>query len=236
MRRATLYDRALVLLSGGFDSTAALHWAIQNHPNVRAISFDYGQPNRDAELYRAQTVAERLGVPWLRVAMAGTLPRLGLLATVTDHAGAGGINRAFVPGRNAVFLSVAGAHAALSWPSGNLDLVIGACPEDAAGFPDCRPSFLAKMGETLRSALNREVQIVAPFIDRTKAQVFAAFDKRAEAIEDLARSYSCYRGGEPCGACSACVARAASFAAAGVADLSAAPVMCGGDPAREARQ
>lgn len=233
--RASVYDRALVLLSGGFDSTAALHWAIKNHPSVRAISFDYGQPNRDDELYRAQIVAERLGVPWGRVTMADTLPRLGLLHTVQDHSkDATGTNKAFVPGRNAVFLSVAGAHAATSWPTGNLDLVIGACPEDAAGFPDCRPGFLCKMGETLRAALAREVQIVAPFIDRTKSQVLQSFNYTT-AADDLALSYSCYRGGFPCRKCSACVVRGAAFAELGITDRSIGAIMGGGDPHREAR-
>jgi 7-cyano-7-deazaguanine synthase len=226
---------AAVLLSGGLDSTAALLWAARAYPEVRAIAFDYGQPHRDAELACAQVLCDSLGVSWNRFAISDTMPRGGLLTGVRDHDPTGqSINPAFVPGRNAVFLTVAAAHAA-SWWKGNIDMVIGACAEDAMGFPDCKASWLGAMGTVLRQGMAREIRVVAPFVDRTKEQILRSFPADTVPGALLATSWSCYRGlaSGPCATCSACVKRAAAFAAVGATDYSAHPVMCGGDAHRE---
>lgn len=235
-QRQAEVQHACVLLSGGFDSTAALLWALANRPDVRAIAFAYGQPHRDAELYAAGRAARGLGVRLTTLALADTLlTGAGLLGGVQDHdpSRTGGTNRAFLPGRNAVFLSVAAAHVCAWWPQGTVELVVGFSKEDAAGFPDCRVSFVAAMATVLRHAVSREIRIAAPFIDRAKADVLRSFASDPAALAHLSASWSCYRGVGPCGACSACVQRAAAFTAVGVVDASAPPVMTGGDPARE---
>jgi len=233
----SIYPSAVVLLSGGMDSVAALHWARGRYETLRALGFRYGQPHANAELPIAQNVAARLGVPFTVLAMADVLnTRMGLLAGVTDHDASrfGGVNPAFVPGRNLVFLSVAAAHAC-GWFKGNFHIVIGACAEDAAGFPDCRERVLTALGGVLREGCGREFHVVAPFVRTSKAALVGSLD--GHALEDVRRSWSCYRGelAGPCGTCSACVVRAGAFAAAGVVDLSAHPGVCGGDPARETR-
>lgn len=221
-------DQAMVLLSGGLDSVAALHWAHAKYSQLAAIAFDYGQPNRDAELYVSQSEAEALGVPWQRVNVSAMFPRVGLLAGVQPHdVNSTTINKAFVPGRNLVFMSIALSHALFRWRNGNVALVIGACQEDARGFPDCTGGALAKAAESYRHGSARQVDVVAPWIDRNKTQIIRSLD--AAGVAAVQRSWSCYQGSGPCGVCSACVLRAAAFTANALDDLCAAPMMTGGD-------
>ena len=138
-----------------------------------------------------------------------------------------------VPGRNLVFLSIAAAHAAHEWQLGRLDLVIGSNADDADQFPDCRLGTLLSMTETLSQGLGRECRVVAPWIDRTKSQILYSIKADPVALAAVRRSWSCYHSTGPCGACGACVKRAAAFAAQGVEDECAAVVMGGGDRSRE---
>lgn len=226
------YERALVLLSGGADSTAALCLAIGRYAEVAAIGFDYGQPNRDHEMTAAQRIAGAVGVPFARIVMADTIATgRGLLGAVRDHdPTATGLNPAFVPGRNAVFLTAAAAHACSRWPSGNLAVVIGATGEDSAGFPDCRRGFFDVLSLALRYGYAREITIDAPFTKLSKAEVIAQLDESSRDI--VATSWSCYRASGPCGACTACMVRAAAFAELGLKDFCAPERLTGGDPER----
>lgn len=228
-------NNACVLLSGGVDSVAALHWALAKYPSVRAIGFDYGQPNRDAECTAAGRIAKGLGISYALVVIADALrpeKPLGLLRGVEAHDPASTtLNRAFVPARNIAFLSMAAAHSC-SWFHGSIHLVIGANRDDAAGFPDCRVTVLQEMGRVLRLGCAREIQVVAPFLDWSKDLIVAHASPEARA--DIARSWSCYRGDGPCGECTACVLRAHAFSSHGIVDAAARPVMFGGDPHRAA--
>jgi len=223
---------AVVLLSGGFDSVAALYWAKQNkaYSSVLACMFDYGQPNRDQELSIAGTIALELGVERICLVVADSLPRgAGILRSVEDDDGReDGVSPAFVPGRNLVFLTCAAAHAAVRFKNGPIALVIGANGTDARRFPDCHVGAFAKLAEALRHGVGREIVIASPWIDRTKEQVLSSLDDTGRAL--VARSWSCYRGKGPCGRCSACVLRAAAFQACGMADACKPTVMFGGDP------
>lgn len=226
------YERACVLLSGGADSTAALHLSLTKYEIVRAIAFDYGQPNRNQELVAAQRCAEAAGVPFARLAMADTLATgRGLLGAVKGHdPGAQGLNPAFVPGRNAIFLTTAAAHACSWWPTGNVAVVIGATAEDSAGFPDCRRGFFDMLSVSLRYGYAREIGIDAPFTACSKAYAIQSLDAAGRAA--VARSWSCYRADGPCGTCTACVVRAKAFAEADLVDQCVAVTMAGGDPGR----
>lgn len=229
---------AVVLLSGGLDSTAALCWALPRYDEVRAFSVDYGQPNRDAELIAGRSAAEALGIPLARVAIADALRPAkpgGILGGVTDAERTSGIDRAFVPGRNLLLATVAVAHACTWWEEEPFDLIIGACAEDQAGFPDCRPTTLGLLARALEVGCVRQLRIRAPWADRTKREILYALAPDARAFDLVRRSWSCYRPKGPCGSCGACVKRAAAFADLGVEDLSAPPKLCGGDPVREVR-
>jgi 7-cyano-7-deazaguanine synthase len=225
-------NKACVLVSGGMDSIAALHWANTAYPNLIAILFDYGQQNADQELTAAGMAAEKISVPRIRIALADSLPKgRGILHHVEDHDGRDdGVSPAFVPGRNLVFLTCAAAHASVYWNNGSFDMVIGANTQDARRFPDCRPGAFTKLAETLRHGIGREVSIVAPWIDRTKTQILLSLD--AAGRDAASRSWSCYRSTGPCGKCSACVLRSEAFVGAGIDDLCAPVRMTGGDPGR----
>jgi 7-cyano-7-deazaguanine synthase len=225
--------QAVVLLSGGMDSVAVLHWAKPRYPKLVAFLFDYGQPNRDQELTAAGTLARQIGVPTASIVLADALPRgRGILKSIEDHDGlTEGLSPAFVPGRNLLFITSAAAHGSVHFPSGNFDIVIGANGQDAKRFPDCSHGALIKLSQALRHGVAREINVVAPYVDRTKEQILRSLD--APALEAVARSWSCYRNSGPCRACSACVLRREAFEAVGVVDYCVWTRLTGGDPARE---
>jgi 7-cyano-7-deazaguanine synthase len=228
--------RALVLLSGGMDSTACLHWALAHYAEVSAIGFDYGQPHRDAETSSAGKLAKRRGVQFEVLCLADAL-RGGIVSAVPTHEPAtGGIHRAFVPGRNLVFLSLALGRAATYWPTSEFDLILGACLEDASGFPDCTDHFINAANVALTLAIGRLARAIAPFSRVSKVDLVGLVKAMGwDAVYDLQRSWSCYVGKGPCGECTPCVLRRDAFAAAGLDDLCGAPVMTGGDVHRDLR-
>lgn len=234
-----LRGNACVLLSGGMDSTACLFWAMAKYRDVRAVGFDYGQPHRDAELIAARGIADRHAVPFERVVLADALVG-GLLRSVPKHQTEGplpAIHRAFVPGRNLVFLSLALARACTWWQDGSdVDIVMGCCLEDTAGFPDCTEDFVRTAATTLSAAVARKIRVAAPYVRMGKADMLRDTELRnGSALAEIQASWSCYEGKGPCGVCTACVLRAEAFAEVGLMDLCAAPQLTGGDVDREAR-
>lgn len=225
---------ACVLLSGGMDSTACLHWALDKYADVRALGFDYGQPHRNAELVMAQRIAERNGVPFEIIALADTF-HSGLLAAVPVHDDKPrALHQAFVPGRNLVFLSIALSRASRWWPNGHLSLVIGACLEDSSGFPDCTLEFLSAADKALSAAVARRIKVAAPYCQISKRDLVKSVMLAYPAgLADLQESWSCYAGRGPCGICTPCVLRREAFAAHGLTDNAAQPTLSGGDVARE---
>lgn len=242
-----LRGRVCVLLSGGMDSTACLHWAISHYKEVRALAFDYGQPHRDAELSAAGKIAARNGIPFESIALADAL-HSGLLARVPTHSeeSPGVIHRAFVPARNLVFLSLALSRACQWWPTPvqagranpfDIEIVMGCCLEDAGGFPDCRLKFIQAASQALGMATDRAIHVRAPYVNMPKTDIIRDAAKRfPSALVDIQESWSCYAGKGPCGTCTACVMRARAFAEYGMEDKCAAPVMFGGDTERDRRR
>ncbi len=220
----------VVLLSGGLDSVAALHYYL-GKGRIFAVGFSYGQPHRDAELHAAQTISERHSVPF-RTLLLPEIQRMN------PSAGRGptGISNAFVPGRNGLFLTrAASEYAKMGEP---LTLVMGANFDDYAAFPDCRPSFF----EAARSFLNEslsgmcEVSIRTPWLSLSKASIVKwaiSNTGRRDIIRDIRDSVSCYNGSR-CGVCDACSLRARAFADAGIEDGHSVFGSIGGDPQREA--
>jgi len=218
----TLSDAAVVLLSGGMDSAACLALAHRCYPagRVRALVVDYGQPHRDRETTAAGLIAGHVGVPSERIcvadAMAAMRPRR--MARAVHEPAAGGAQRphpAEVPQRNTVLLSLAAGHGMAWWPDASLDLWIGATSDDAAGFADCRPEFMAAASHCFSTASPRTVRVVAPLVSTSKRELVASASR--DVLWLLRRSWSCYRGGErPCGECTPCVLRADAFEAAGI--------------------
>lgn len=215
-------DKALVVLSGGQDSTTCLYWAIDRFggDRVESVTFDYGQRHR-VELECAANVAAHAGVP-NRVLPLDTFSALrgsALTDPAVDVAGGAGdgdgLPATFVPGRNIVFLSLAAAYA---WPRDIEHLVTGVAQTDYSGYPDCREDTIRALEQTLRLGMERHFRIHTPLMHRSKKET-VELARALGALDAMALTHTCYRGQRPpCGECAACRLRAKGFDEAGVAD------------------
>lgn len=210
--------KALVLLSGGLDSTAALFWAVGREVEVAALFIYYGQPSGIRECERAIAVTRELGVPFYRVDVASAFHGVTTGLFQARPSGlAGDVDSAFVPVRNPVLLSVAAARAMMLWPREPVELVVGFNAGDVRGFPDCSPEFVRSFEETLRIGLgeHESLKVRAPWAELSKADVVnwvrIGVPHRMPLLE---ASWSCYRERGPCGECTACLTRAAALSAA----------------------
>jgi 7-cyano-7-deazaguanine synthase len=215
---------ALVVFSGGQDSTTCLHWALREFRTARAVFFDYGQRHA-AERDAASAIAGRLGVP-LRTFRLDVFRELGgnalLDPTMAIDAapGPGALPNTFVPGRNLIFLAHAASYA---YTLGIRDLVTGVCQTDYSGYPDCRDGTIRSLETALGLGLDwtgpgRGFHIHTPLMFMSKAES-VRWAAKIGALESLAYSHTCYEGKyPPCGACPACRLRSKGFAEAGVPD------------------
>ncbi|MDE1976332.1 MAG: 7-cyano-7-deazaguanine synthase QueC [Elusimicrobia bacterium] len=219
---------AVVLLSGGLDSSTCLYWALNQGYRCVALSAAYGQRHRK-ELRAARKIARaartplhevRLSLPWLGVSsLIGR--RKSLPRTPLSRIGRGKIPSTYVPGRNTVFLALA-VSLADAW--GAEAVVIGANAVDFSGYPDCRPAFYRAFRSVFRQGTRRgsegkPVKILAPLLRLDKAGI-ARLARRLGVPVGL--TWSCYAGlAGPCGRCDSCKLRAKGFAEAGFADPAA---------------
>lgn len=215
-------DRALVVLSGGQDSTTCLYWALDRfgRGRIEALTFDYGQRHR-IELESAAKVASFAGVAHtvLPIDTFGALGGNALTNTAEPvpegTPRAGELPATFVPGRNLVFLTFAAAY---GWPRGIDDLVTGTAQTDYSGYPDCRRATLDALERTLSLGLERDIRIHTPLMALSKKET-VLLAAELGALAALALTHTCYRGERPpCGACAACILRAKGFTEAGIAD------------------
>lgn len=221
---------AVVLLSGGQDSTTCLAWAMEQYAEVACVTIDYGQRHR-VELACAAQIAKLWRVPQVVVPI-DSLAALGG-AALTDatidveaEASAGsraawaaqrGLPSTFVPGRNLLFFTLA---AAWGLPRGYDTLVTGVCQADRAGYPDCRSSFVFAAELAVRLAMDApEFRIAAPLLERSKAGTWRLADDLGVLEVVVNETHTCYRGdrapvfewGAGCGECPACDERARGF-------------------------
>ncbi|MDH4224197.1 MAG: 7-cyano-7-deazaguanine synthase QueC [Deltaproteobacteria bacterium] len=205
-------QKALVIFSGGQDSTTCLGWAKNRYPQVEALSIDYGQKHR-VELTQAAKIARRLGVAHhvLEAEFFGRMVKSALThpgdvgGAHQDHPG---LPASFVPNRNAFFLTLAHAWAQTA---GAGVLVMGVSQTDYSGYPDCREEFITAMGRALNLGAEVDIVMEAPLLHLTKAQTFALAQKEGVLAEVLELSHTCYNGvetmnpwGRGCGDCPAC--------------------------------
>lgn len=213
---------AVVLLSGGQDSTTVLFWAKVHHDEVHAVSVDYGQRHK-AELDAAREVARMAGVASHSVLDLGILSKLGGSALVDGSALAWtgglvdrempqGLPTSFVPARNVFLLTTA---AAVAVKLGARDVVTGVCQTDFSGYPDCRRSFVDALERALTEGLPSScgpIRIATPLMWMTKAETVRLARRLPGCWDALARTVTCYEGLRPgCGTCAACVLRAKGF-------------------------
>ncbi len=222
-RRMDQGRKAIVLLSGGLDSTTVAAIARAKGFDLLALSIDYNQRHR-IELDSARRVAEAVGA-LRQVVLPLDLRSFGGSALTDDiDVPKGGVEAGipvtYVPARNTVFLSLA-----LAWAeaAGAFDIFIGVNALDYSGYPDCRPEFIATFEDMAAKATKAGVEggrftIHTPLIDMSKADIVHEAMRLGAPLE---LTWSCYDPtpeGQPCGACDSCRLRAKGFEEAGVAD------------------
>ena len=211
--------KVVVLCSGGMDSVTALYWARSVHDVVAVASFDYGSKHNHRELPFAVEHAAKLGLrheviplEFVNRLFASDLLQSGG-AVPEGHYAAENMKQTVVPFRNAIMLSIACGWAESVGAEG---LVIAAHTGDHTIYPDCREDFMRAMGDAMRLGTYAGVQLLRPFIAKTKGQIAA---EGARLGVDFGRTWSCYKGGAVhCGGCGTCVERREAFAEAGLAD------------------
>ena len=222
---------ALVLFSGGQDSTTCLAWALSRFDRVETIGFDYGQRHL-VELTVRPSVLEQmraLSPEWNQRLGADHLLQLPVVASISDTAltrdveiamQSNGLPNTFVPGRNLLFVTVA---AMLAYRRGLGSLVGGMCETDFSGYPDCRNDTLQTLEHAINLGMATQLRLETPLMWLDKAQTWQlAQDLGGQPLVDLIRNatHTCYLGerhlhdwGRGCGHCPACELRARGYLA-----------------------
>ena len=225
-------EGALVLFSGGQDSTTCLAWALERFGRVETVGFDYGQRHR-VELECRSVLLDFFrarGGSWTSALAEDHLLSLGVLADLSETAlthdveigmCGPGLPNTFVPGRNILFLTIA---AALAYRRGLRHLVAGVCETDYSGYPDCRDDAVKALQVALNAGMASQFVIHTPLMWLDKRQTWQLAEQVGgpALVEAIAESsHTCYRGergrrhswGYGCGTCPACEVRARGFRA-----------------------
>ena len=201
--------KALVILSGGQDSTTCLYWAIKKYgkENVSAVGFDYGQRHKK-ELHCAEDICRDAGInydiintPIINELSANALTRPEI--EVEEKKPDGAPPNTFVEGRNLLFISYAAIYAKTHEIT---DLITGVCETDFSGYPDCRDAFIKSLNVTLNLAMDYGFVIHTPLMWLDKAQTWQMADELGVMDIVYNKTLTCYNGivGEGCGHCPAC--------------------------------
>ncbi|MGN7350003.1 7-cyano-7-deazaguanine synthase QueC [Paenibacillus sp. 2003] len=205
-------EKAVVVFSGGQDSTTCLFWAKQQFAEVEVVTFDYGQRHK-LEIECAAEIARDLGVQQtvLDMSLLNQLAPNALTRTDVDITHEEGeLPSTFVDGRNLLFLSFA---AIMAKQKGARHLVTGVCETDFSGYPDCRDSFVKSMNVTLNLSMDYPFVIHTPLMWLDKAQTWKMADDLGAFDYVRERTLTCYNGviGDGCGECPACKLRKAGL-------------------------
>lgn len=225
-------NKALVLSSGGIDSTTCISIAIKDVgvENVSTVSVFYGQKH-DKELKAAEKIAEYFGVKHYTIDLSGIMKysNCSLLKNSTEKIkhksyaeqiaeDGEGMVSTYVPFRNGLMLSAVAALAMSIYPDDDTNIYLGAHADDAAGeaYADCSPAFTNAMTEAINIGTYHKVHTKAPLVNMTKAEVVKT---GLELGTPYQFTWSCYEGGDkPCGTCGTCIDRANAFKLNGVSD------------------
>lgn len=227
-----MHDKALVLFSGGQDSTTCLAWALQRYARVETIGFDYGQRHAvELECRKQVLAAMRASRPdWaarmdedhmLDLAVLGRISDTALTSEARIAFERDGLPNTFVPGRNLLFFTFA---AALAYRRGLSVLVGGMCETDYSGYPDCRDNTLKSLQVSLSLGMDRPMVLETPLMWLDKSQTWRLAEQLGgQAFVELIKesTHTCYLGerrsrhdwGYGCGACPACELRARGYEA-----------------------
>lgn len=200
--------KAVVIFSGGQDSTTCLFKAIQDYgrENVEVVTFQYGQRHA-IELEKAAWIAQDLGVKQTLIdtSVIKAITQNALMDEHTDIEQQGNIPNTFVDGRNALFLLYTAIYAK---GQGIQDIITGVCETDFSGYPDCRDVFIKSMNVTLNLAMDYPFTLQTPLMHLTKAQTWQLADELGVLDYIRQHTHTCYRGVEQgCGECPSCLLR-----------------------------
>lgn len=211
--------KAIVLFSGGQDSTTCLFWAFKHFEQIIAISFDYGQ-RHSIELEQAKKITEILEIEH-HILTAPALHEIGKTALTSQQeiiiSEKTHLPNTFVPGRNLIFLTLA---AGWGYLQEVFDIVTGVCQTDYSGYPDCRYTFIQSAELTLQLALDQsKIKIHTPLMFLNKAQIWKISQELGALDFIIENTHTCYKGerkhkyawGYGCGECPACELRKKGF-------------------------
>lgn len=227
----TNHREAIVLFSGGQDSTTCLAWALERFERVETIGFDYGQRHR-VELDCRVNIRVGLGKSFpewnarlgedhlLNLGVLGEISSTALTSDATIAIDSSGLPNTFVPGRNLLFLTLA---AAIAYRRGLTVLVGGMCETDFSGYPDCRDNTIKSLQVSLSLGMDNPIRIETPLMWIDKAATWKlAYDLGGDELVEIIKNdtHTCYLGdrnrafgwGRGCGECPACDLRAKGFA------------------------
>ncbi len=214
MKQYIDHTRALVVLSGGQDSTTCLFWALRRFKQVQAVCYAYGQKHR-LETEIARSICEEAQVPFqlIDAPLIGSLGRNSLTDATLEMDSdkpADTPPNTFVPGRNMFFLAIAAVYAR---ERGIHHLVTGVSQTDFSGYPDCRDAFIKSLNVTLNLAMDEQFIIHTPLMWRDKAETWQMADELGVFELVRQRTLTCYNGipGDGCGHCPACKLRRAGL-------------------------
>ncbi|HFQ5140343.1 TPA: 7-cyano-7-deazaguanine synthase QueC [Vibrio vulnificus] len=201
-------NKAVVVFSGGQDSTTCLVKALNEFDEVHAITFDYGQRHR-LEIEVAQNLAKELGVAAHKVMDVTLLNELAISSLTRDDIPVShelqenGLPNSFVPGRNILFLTLAGIYA---YQIGAETIITGVCETDFSGYPDCRDDFVKAMNSALVKGMDKPLVIQTPLMWLNKAETWALADQNNALQLVREKTLTCYNGiiGDGCGDCPSC--------------------------------
>ncbi len=212
-------EKAIVVFSGGQDSTTCLYWAKREYEEVIALTFDYGQRHR-IELNCANKVAGLAQVPHV-ILPINTFEKLSgnslidASMNIPESVADGEIPNTFVPARNLIFLSFA---AAFAYQNQCNTIVTGVSQADCGNYPDCREDTIKALETAISLGLDSPVSIQTPLMDMSKAGT-VKLGVECGAMEALAHSHTCYQGMiPPCMNCPSCLLRQQGFEEAGIED------------------
>lgn len=219
-------SKAVILFSGGLDTTTCLFWAVKKYAQIEAITFDYGQKNIVEKECATKIVAYIK--KHFKVKIHQTFMSMNIFKDINDsallkcnstnvlarHSGNKKLPSVFVPARNIVFITIG---AMMAYKMGIRDIITGVNKDDYSGYPDCRPNFIQEMNWAINSGMGRKMKIVTPLLYKTKKEIFEMAEKLGALDEIVCMSHTCDIGdrsilhswGYGCGKCDCCVVRKA---------------------------
>ena len=212
-----MLKKAIVLLSGGQDSATCLAIAKQKFEDIHCICFDYGQRHR-IEIECSKALAKRANSTFecIDISFVKHLSQSALVdETIEIKDTANSLPNTFVPGRNALFLTLASM---IAYEKKCSTIFTGVCQTDYSGYPDCRQDFINSQQQTMSLALDTSIKIETPLMYLTKKETVLTM-KKLKLLDWYKSTHTCYEGSRPaCAKCPACKLRLAGFKQANVKD------------------